>query len=68
MPLIQVHLTRDVFDACHDEIGQAIHEAQISQKKLRSDLERSGRDEARQVLDRVTKSIEERHLKRGRAP
>lgn len=29
MPLIQVHLARDVFDACHDEIGDAIHEAQI---------------------------------------
>jgi hypothetical protein len=29
VPLIQVHLARDVFDACHEDIGQAIHEAQI---------------------------------------
>ncbi len=29
MPLIQVHLNRAVFDACHEDIGRAIHEAQI---------------------------------------
>lgn len=29
MPLIHVHLTRDLFDARHEDIGQAIHEAQI---------------------------------------
>ena len=29
MPLIQVHLARDVFDAWHDKIGDAIHDAQI---------------------------------------
>lgn len=29
MPFIHVHLTREVFDSSHDEIGLAIHEAQI---------------------------------------
>lgn len=29
MPLIQVHLNREVFEKHHDEIGRAIHEAQI---------------------------------------
>lgn len=29
MPLIQVHLDRDVFTASHDAIGDAIHDAQI---------------------------------------
>jgi hypothetical protein len=29
LPLIQVHLNRDVFDAHHEDIGRAIHEAQI---------------------------------------
>jgi hypothetical protein len=29
VPFIQVHLTREVFDACHEEIGRAIHEAQV---------------------------------------
>ena len=29
MPLIQVHLTRAVYDECHEQIGHAIHEAQI---------------------------------------
>jgi Tautomerase enzyme len=29
VPLIQVHLDRDVFSTSHDDIGQAIHEAQI---------------------------------------
>lgn len=29
MPLIQVHLTRELFDASHEEIGHAIHQAQI---------------------------------------
>ena len=45
-----------------------VREVEVAQKKLRSDLQRSDREAARQVLDRVTKSIEERHLKRGRAP
>jgi hypothetical protein len=30
VPLIQVHLNRDLFDASHDDIGRAIHEAQIA--------------------------------------
>jgi hypothetical protein len=29
LPFIQVHLTRDTFDSLHEEIGLAIHEAQI---------------------------------------
>jgi hypothetical protein len=29
LPFIQVHLTREVFDSSHEEIGLAIHEAQI---------------------------------------
>ncbi|MGA0567223.1 tautomerase family protein [Rathayibacter sp. KR2-224] len=29
MPLIQVDLSRELFDASHDAIGDAIHEAQI---------------------------------------
>ena len=29
VPLIQVHLNRDVFDAHHDAIGRAIHDAQV---------------------------------------
>jgi hypothetical protein len=29
MPLIQVHLAREVFAASHDAIGDAIHDAQI---------------------------------------
>ncbi|GIH15459.1 tautomerase family protein [Rugosimonospora africana] len=29
MPLIQVHLNRSVFDAHHEDIGRAIHEAQV---------------------------------------
>ena len=29
MPLIQVDLSRELFDASHDAIGRAIHEAQI---------------------------------------
>jgi Tautomerase enzyme len=29
MPLIQVHLERDVFTATHEAIGDAIHDAQI---------------------------------------
>jgi hypothetical protein len=29
VPLIQVHLHRDVYDASHKDIGRAIHEAQI---------------------------------------
>ncbi len=29
MPLIQVDLSRDLFEASHDEIGNAIHDAQI---------------------------------------
>jgi Tautomerase enzyme len=29
VPLIQVHLDRELFDKSHDEIGNAIHDAQI---------------------------------------
>lgn len=29
MPLIQVHLSQDVFDKSHEDIGAAIHDAQI---------------------------------------
>lgn len=29
MPLIQVHLSRDVFDKSHEDIGEAIHQAQV---------------------------------------
>jgi hypothetical protein len=29
LPLIHVHLNREVFDAHHEDIGRAIHEAQI---------------------------------------
>jgi hypothetical protein len=29
VPLIQVHLNRDVFDKSHEDIGEAIHDAQI---------------------------------------
>jgi Tautomerase enzyme len=29
LPFIHVHLTREIFDASHEEIGLAIHEAQI---------------------------------------
>ncbi|XVU27715.1 tautomerase family protein [Actinoplanes sp. CA-054009] len=29
MPLIQVHLDREVFDKSHEAIGDALHEAQI---------------------------------------
>jgi hypothetical protein len=29
VPLIQVHLDRNVFDASHEDIGRAIHQAQI---------------------------------------
>lgn len=29
MPFIQIHLTREVFDSSHEEIGLAIHDAQI---------------------------------------
>lgn len=29
MPLIQVHLSRAVYEECHEEIGRAIHDAQI---------------------------------------
>ena len=30
MPLIQVHLARDTFEAHHEAIGNAIHDAQIA--------------------------------------
>ena len=30
MPLIQVHLARDTFDKHHEQIGHAIHDAQIA--------------------------------------
>jgi hypothetical protein len=30
VPLIQVHLARDTFDKHHEEIGNAIHDAQIA--------------------------------------
>jgi hypothetical protein len=30
LPFIQVHLAREVFDSSHEEIGRAIHEAQIA--------------------------------------
>jgi hypothetical protein len=29
LPLIHVHLTRDLFNTRHEQIGQAIHEAQV---------------------------------------
>ncbi|XVV14919.1 tautomerase family protein [Actinoplanes sp. CA-131856] len=30
MPLIQIHLDREVFDKSHEAIGDAVHEAQIA--------------------------------------
>ena len=37
MPLIQVHLNRDLFDARHEEIADAIHEAQIEALEIPAD-------------------------------
>lgn len=37
MPLIQVHLNRDLFAASHEEIGNAIHEAQIEALDIPAD-------------------------------
>jgi hypothetical protein len=37
LPLIQVHLNRDLFDAHHEEIGNAIHEAQIEALDIPAD-------------------------------
>ncbi len=37
MPLIQVHLNRDLFTASHEEIGNAIHEAQLEALDIPAD-------------------------------
>ena len=37
MPLIQVDLSQELFDASHDAIGSAIHEAQIEELGIPAD-------------------------------
>ena len=37
MPLIEVHLARDTFDKLHEQIGAAIHDAQIASLGIPAD-------------------------------
>jgi hypothetical protein len=37
LPLIQVHLNRELFDARHEEIANAIHEAQVEALDIPTD-------------------------------